>query len=134
MGGLGGLQAFDEKGTRGAAFGGRGERINVNKALFLVVIDVDTGGDGFVDEQASVRVEDVSGPAEDGQWAQPVQVGGEWADARVADGQRAAPVLDKHAGTVPTQPWIAGLNTIDLGVGDDRSRAGEMSTVRGTVC
>ena len=52
---------------------GLGLADNVDQALFLVVVDVDTGGDCFVDEQANVGVEDVSGAAEDGQWASPVR-------------------------------------------------------------
>ena len=96
----------------------------MDQAWLLVVVDVDTGGARLVDEQPNVRLEDVSGTAEDGQRAKPGQVGGEWTDARVAEGQGAAPVPDEHAGPLPPQPRIAGLNDIDLGVGERQVKSG----------
>ena len=65
------------------------------------------------------RLKTVNGPS-------PVEVGGEWADARVADGQGAAPVLDEHPGALAPQPRIAGAEPRSIsGLGIDRSEGGE---------
>src|SRR4029453_7280559 len=96
----------------------------MNQAWLLVVVDVDTGGARLVDEQPNVRLEDVAGTAEDGQGAKPGQVGGEGSDAGVPEGQGAAPVPNEHAGPPPPQPRIAGLNDIDLGVGERQVKSG----------
>ena len=65
---MGGSKAFNQKGSSSTPFGGWCQWIYVDQSTLLVVLDIDTGSLRLVDEEASVRVEDVSGPAEDGQW------------------------------------------------------------------
>ena len=65
---MGGSKTSNQDGSGSTPFGSWCQWIYVDQPTLLVVLDIDTGSLRLVDEEASVRVKNVSGPAEDGQW------------------------------------------------------------------